>query len=206
MAMLQDDLTVNDAQFADPTVRDKFDVKIEPVDRAALPNKLAKRGVKVTVTAKPGLPIGRFNSWLSLHTNLPEPRSSIFRSWPGRGRHQRHGVVGWNEEQSMLIIGSVKSSDGGHGKVNLVVRGPDAANVKFHVLSKDPNVLKVTLGKPQKLKDTLVHVPVDIEIPPGTRPMVHLDTAQGDAARIVFSTTHPKIKELSLSVRFAVER
>ena len=45
-----------------------------------------------------------------------------------------------------------------------------------------------------------------IEIPPGTRPMVHLDTAQGEAARIVFSTTHPKIKELSLSVRFAVER
>ena len=63
----------------------------------------------------------------------------------------------------------------------------------------------MTLGEPKKLKDTLVHVPVTIEIPPGTRPMVHLDTAQGEAARIVFSTTHPKIKELSLAVRFAVE-
>ena len=36
--------------------------------------------------------------------------------------------------------------------------------------------------------------------------MVHLDTVQGEAARIVFSTTHPKIKEISMSVRFAVER
>jgi len=72
--------------------------------------------------------------------------------------------------------------------------------------SKDPEELKITLGEPKQVKDTLVHVPVDIEIPPGTRPMVHLETAQGEAGRIVFSTTHPKIKELSLSVRFAVER
>jgi hypothetical protein len=116
------------------------------------------------------------------------------------------GVSGWNPEESMLTIGSVKSSDGGQGKVFLSVRGPGAADVKFDVKSKEPEVLKVTLGEPKKLKDTLVQVPVTIEIPPGTRPMVHLDTAQGEAARIVFSTSHPKIKELSLSVRFAVER
>ena len=59
--------------------------------------------------------------------------------------------------------------------------------------------MKVTLGEPKKLKDTLVQVPVEIEIPPGTRPMVHLDTAQGEAARIVFSTTQPKIKELAIA-------
>jgi hypothetical protein len=78
--------------------------------------------------------------------------------------------------------------------------------VKFQVKSKDPEELKITLGEPRKISDSLLHVPVDIEIPAGTRPMVHLDTAQGEAAHIVFSTTHPKVKELSLSVRFAVER
>ena len=207
MAMLQDELTVTDAQFSDPTVRDKFDVKIEPVDRAALPNKLARRGVRVTLTTKPGLPIGRFNSWLMLQTNLPEAEKlDIPLSGQVVGDISVHGVVGWNEEQGVLVIGSVKSSEGGHGKVNIIVRGPDAAAVKFGVKSKDPPELKVTIDQPKKLKDTLVLVPVDIEIPPGTRPMVHLDTAQGDAGRIVFSTTHPKIKEVSLSVRFAVER
>jgi len=44
----------------------------------------------------------------------------------------------------------------------------------------------VTLGEPKKLKDTLVHVPVTIAIPPGTRPMVHLDTVQGEAGRVLF--------------------
>ena len=86
------------------------------------------------------------------------------------------------------------------------MRGPARRMSSLQVKSKEPEELKITLGEPKKLKDTLVHVPVTIEIPPGTRPMVHLDTAQGEAARIVFSTTHPKIKELSLSVRFAVER
>ena len=116
------------------------------------------------------------------------------------------GLSGWNEDQGVLVIGSVKSSEGAHGKVNLVVRGADASNVKFQLKSVEPKELKITIGQPQKLKDTLVQVPVDIEIPPGTPPMVHLDTQQGDAAHIVFSTTHPKVKELSMGVRFAVER
>jgi hypothetical protein len=207
MAMLQDELTVTDPQFSDPTLRDKFDVKIEPIEKSALPNKLAKRGYRVTVTTKPGLPVGRFHSWLTIHTNLPDA-SKLEIPLTGQvvGDISVNGVAGWNEEQGVLVIGSVKSSEGGHGKVNLIVRGPGASDVKFQLKSKEPEELKVTLGEPKKLKDTLVHVPVDIEIPPGTRPMVHLDTAQGDAARIVFSTTHSKIKELSLAVRFAVER
>ena len=64
----------------------------------------------------------------------------------------------------------------------------------------------MTVGEPRKLKDTLVQVPLEIELPPGMRPMVRLDTAQGEPGHIVLSTTHPKIKELSLGVHFAVER
>ena len=36
--------------------------------------------------------------------------------------------------------------------------------------------------------------------------MVRLDTAQGEAAASCSRTTHPKVKELVLGVRFAVER
>ncbi len=207
MAMLQDDLTVAEPVISDPTVRDKFDVKVEPVEKNKLPNKLAKRGYRITITSKDGLPIGRFHSWVSLKTNLPEAEKlDIPIVGQVIGDISVGATSGWNEEQGMLIIGTVKSSEGGQAKANLIVRGADAEQVKFEVKSIEPQELKVTLGKPVKLKDTLVHVPVLIEIPPGTRPMVHLDTAQGEAGRIVFSTTHPKIKELSLSVRFAVER
>jgi hypothetical protein len=207
MAMLQDHLTVKDPLLSDPTVRDKFDVKIEPVDRKELPNKNAKRGVRITLTSKPGLPVGRINCWLSLHTDLLDAEKlEIPLTGDVVGDISINGNVGWLEGQGVLVIGGVKSSEGGHGKVNIIARGPEATKITFGVKSKDPEELKVVLGQPRKLSDTLVQVPVDIIIPPGTRPMVRLDTAQGDAGRIVFSTTHSAIKEVSLPVRFAVER
>jgi hypothetical protein len=207
MAMLQDHLTVKDPQFSDPTIHDKFDVKIEPVEQSALPNKLAKKGVRVTVTAKDNLPVGRLHSWLTLQTDLKDAEKlDIPLSGQVVGDISVGGINGWNEEQGVLLMGSVKSSVGGHGKVNIIVRGQGALDVKFDVKSVDPPELKIKIGQPRKLKDTLVQYPVDIEVPVGTRPMIRLDTAQGEAARIVFSTTHSKIKELSLPVRFAVER
>jgi hypothetical protein len=64
----------------------------------------------------------------------------------------------------------------------------------------------VTIGEPKQLRPTLLHVPVEIEIPAGTPPMVRLDTAQGEEGLVVLKTTHPTIPELTLGVRFAVER
>jgi hypothetical protein len=66
--------------------------------------------------------------------------------------------------------------------------------------------MKVTIGEPKRPKEGLMHVPVEIEVPAGTRPMVRLHTAQSEPGRIVLTTTHPKVKELVLGVRFSVER
>ena len=90
--------------------------------------------------------------------------------------------------------------------MNLFVRGENAGDVKFAVKSVDPPELKVTIGETKKLKDTMAHVPVEIEIPPGTRPMARLDTAQGDDGSIVLSTTHPTNKEVVIAVRLSVEK
>jgi hypothetical protein len=206
MAMLQDDLTVSDPVLSDPTTRDRFDVKIEPVDTKELPNKSARRGVRVTVTAKPGLPAGRIMQWLSLRTNLQDAEKlEIPISGQVVGDISVHGT-GWSEDRSALMMGSIKSSEGGHGKLSIVVRGADAAATTFTIKSIDPPEMKVKIDEPKKLKDTLVQTPLEIEIPVGTRPMVHLDTAQGEPGRIVLTTTHPKIKELAIDVQFAVER
>ena len=56
------------------------------------------------------------------------------------------------------------------------------------------------------MKDTLIHVPLVIEIPPGTPPMARLDIDQHDEARVVLKTNHPDVPEMVLGVRFAVER
>jgi len=207
MAMLQDELTVKGpADFGPHDSRQvRCEARISRQERAA--EQTGQTRLSVSITAKDGLPVGRFHAWLTLHTNLTDAEKlEIPIVGQVVGDISVGGITGWNEEQGVLNIGSVKSSEGGHATANLMVRGADASEVKFQVKSKEPEELKVTLGEPQKVKDTLVRVPINIEIPPGTRPMVHLDTAQGEAGRIVFSTTHSKIKELSLSVRFAVER
>jgi hypothetical protein len=206
MALVQDDIEVSGAELSDPATRDKFDVKIERVERELLPNPNAKDGVKITLTAKSDLPIGRFDQWLSLQTNLQDGEKLEI---PVIGR-----VVGdisifgvaWNEQQGALSVGKVKSSEGAREKVNVVVRGAGANDVKLETQSIDPPELKVKIGEPKRLSDELMHVPVEIEVPAGTRPMVRLPTAQSEPGRVVLSTTHPKVKELVLGVRFAVER
>jgi hypothetical protein len=209
MAMLQDELSVSDPQLSDPALREKFDVKIEPVDKKDLPNEAARRGFRVSVTAKDDLPVGRLSQlWLSLKTNLADAETlEIPVSGQVVGDIGVHGAPGvWNEEQVALRLGNVKSSEGRKEKLNIVVRGDDAAKVAFSVQSCDPPQLKVTIGEPKKLRDTLVQVPLEIEIPPGMRPMIRLDTEQGERGKVVLATTHPKVKELSIGVQFAIER
>ena len=206
MAMLQDNLVVSEPRLSDPNLRDNFDVEITPVAPQDLPNPKAKSGVVVTVTAKPGLPVGRFQQWLAVKTNLEDGEHLEI---PLSGRVVGDiGVKGlsWNEELGVLLMGSVKSSEGKREVLNLMIRGADAGAVKFAVASSDPPELSVTIGEPKKLKDELFSVPLIVEVPIGTRPMVRTDTAQGEAGRIVLSTTHPKVKEVVLSVRFSVER
>jgi hypothetical protein len=206
MALVQDEIEVGKTELADQATREKFDVKIERVERELLPNPNAKDGVKITLTAKNDLPIGRFDQWLSLETNLKDGEK-LEIPVVGRvvGDISVHGIA-WSDEQGALAIGKVKSGEGARQKVNVVVRGAGANEVKFEVQSVDPPELKVKVGEPRRLNDELMHVPIEIEVPAGTRPMVRLNTAQSEPGRIVLTTTHPKVKELVLGVRFAVER
>jgi hypothetical protein len=207
MAMLQDEMEVQSAELSDAQTRDKFDIKIEPVYKSKLPDPKAKDGVRITLTAKPGLPVGRFDQSLTLHTNLQEGEV-LHVPVIGRlvGEITVHGNSSWLPEQDALMMGKIKSSEGRKSHLNLVVRGENATEVKFEMGTVDPPELKVTIGEPKSYKDTLLHVPLEIEVPPGTRPMARLDTVQGEAGKVVLKTTHPTMKEVVFFVRFAVEK
>jgi hypothetical protein len=206
MAMLEDDLTVSEPKFSDAATSDKFEVKIEPAEQKELPNPNAENGVRLVVTAKPGLPLGRLHQSLSVRTNLADAEK-LEIPMVGRvvGDISVHGLD-WNEQLGLLSLGKVDSSTGRRSRVNIVVRGSGAADVKLEVVSSDPPELKATVGESKPLRDTLLHIPVEIEVPAGTRPMVRLSTAQGEEGRVVLKTTHPTIKELVVGVRFSVER
>jgi hypothetical protein len=162
--------------------------------------------VRLIVTTKPGLRLGRFDQWLSVKTNIPDAellRIPII----GRviGNISIHGRL-WNEDQAVLRLGRVKSSEGAKAPLNVVIRGEGAENVKLTVDSCDPPELVARLGEPKRLKETLVHVPLVIEIPPGTPPMARLEIDQHDEAWVVLKTNQPDVPEMVLGVRFAVER
>jgi hypothetical protein len=206
MAMLQDELIVNSAELTAEENRDKFDVKVEKVPKDQLPNKSAHDGVRVTATVKPGLPVGRFYQYVTLDTNLKDG-GKIHIPIIGRivGDISMHGA-NWREDEGVLVLGRVESGTGRKARINLVVRGEDAKDIKFDIGSINPPELKVSIGESKRISDALVHVPVDIEIPAGTRSMNRLGTAQGEEARVVIKTSHPKMTELAFGVRFAVER
>jgi hypothetical protein len=206
MAFTQDNLKVGEPEFSNTETRQFFDVSVEPMEPKDLPNPKAKAGVRVRVATKPGLRLGRFDQWLSLTTNNPDAEKVkipiIGRVIGSIGIHGRM----WNEDQGVLRLGRVKSSEGVEAPLNVVIRGPGAEKVELSVASVDPPELVAKLGEPKKIKDTLVHVPLVIEVPPGTPPMARLDIDQHDEARVILKTTHPDVPEMVLGVRFAVEK
>jgi Protein of unknown function (DUF1573) len=206
MAMFRDDLQVSDPELSDPQTREFFDVQIEAVPHEDLPDPEAKQGVRVTVTAKRGLPMGRIDQWLTVRTNLPDAETlEIPVLGQVVGDISVHGNL-WNEKQGVLYLGHVKSDEGASADLNIVVRKEVADKMKLEVLSCDPPELAATLGEPRQITASVVHVPLRIEIPPGTHPMVRLHTAESDEGRVVLKTSLPEAPELVLSVRFAVER
>lgn len=206
MALAQDDLKIESPELSNTETRDFFDVSIEPIEPKDLPNPQAKAGARIRVVAKPGLRMGRFDQWLAVKTNIPDAEQ-IKIPISGRvvGNVSIHGLM-WNEDQGVLRLGKVESSQGMKQQLNIVVRGEHANDAQIEVASTDPPELKATLGVPKKVGDSLVHVPLTVEIPPGTPPMARLDIDQHDEARIVLKSSLPDVPEIVLQVRFAVER
>lgn len=206
MAFAQDELKVEEPELTNTETSKFFDVQVEPVKPAELPDPKAKAGVRVRITAKPGLRLGRFDQWLAVSTNIPDAET-IKIPVVGRviGNISIHGRL-WNEDQGVLRLGRVKSSAGVSAPLNVVIRGDDADQVQLSVASVDPPELVAKLGAPRKLKNSLVHMPLVIEIPPGTPPMARLDIDQHDEARVVLKTNRPDVPEMVLGVRFAVEK
>ena len=203
-AYFSDHLEVVGHSLADASAAEYFDISTAALAKDQLEPEV-ESGVEVTVTAKPGLPVGALNQTLKLKTNLDEePEIEI----PISGE-----VVGavtvshkdWDREYSFLNIGQVKQSEGAKRTLRLVVRGTDLSGLELQPAEiDDPEALKVTYGKPVELKaGAVVLVPVTIEIPPGC-PLVSHMGGKDKLAQIVIPTNKSALGRVKLSVKFAV--
>ncbi len=102
-------------------------------------------------------------------------------------------------------MGSFASAKGKSVRLNLAVRGESASEANWDVAEVDPPELKVSLGKSRKMNDRLLHVPLQVEVPAGTRPMVRMGEPTSNEAQILLHSNHPKIPNIQMRVQFAVE-
>lgn len=203
-AYFSDQLEVTGHSLADVSTADYFDVAAAPLPKDQLDSEV-RSGVEVTVTVKPGLPVGAINQSLKLKTNLTdEPEIDLPISGEVVGAVQINHKD-WDREYGFLQIGQVKQSEGAKRVLNLIARGTDLAGLKLEPAEiNDPEALKVTYGEAVELKQGVFRVPVTLEVPPGSPLVNHMGGANGKLAEILIPTNKPALGRVKMSVKFAV--
>lgn len=192
--------------------RNPFRLTVTPLPEDQLPDPRAKAGARVTLTAGPGLPVGAIREWVTVETNLD---SFPARQVPVLGRVEGDLSIrgmGWSADSGVLALGFVKQEQGRSSKLLVSVKGPEADGAVLSIAEVDPPELVATLGEPRKVRDEVYHWPLTVEIPPGTPPMVRLNTGRLPDGKFQFPEGAIKLRsslestpEMELRVRFAVE-
>ncbi len=185
-----------------------FDMHSEALPPDALPPGMTS-GCEVTVTVKPGLPKGNIQQRILLHLSVPGveklPDAEV-------GIGGRIGspilVVGgreWNSDQGTLRLGTLSSEKGATRQLKLMIRGPRRQEVELRAPQAEPAMLKATLGERLEL-ETVVAVPLTIEIPPGSPAANHLGSSLGAMGEVTIETVPPELGPIRLKVAFAIAK
>jgi hypothetical protein len=162
----------------------------------------AKDGVKMTVELKPGLPQGDFDGAISVTTNQSSDPISV-RVIGNIATDIL--LMGPNvmRERSLVGLGAVSQKDGKKLTIFLIAKGPHREDTKVEIESVEPTVdFSAKLGEPIRDTAKTIRYPIVIEVPPGATPVTR---GEGNYAKIHVKTTHPEIKELTISVRYVVK-
>ncbi len=195
---------VLDYQLTGKQLPEQLEVRIEPLSPDQLLEQQASGGVKVVASYRAGKTLGPFGGSLKLETTLENTKMITvpILGWV-EGDISVYGP-GWVAQGGLLKMGTFQSKQGKKMRLTMAVRGPYAQTTRFEVDRTDPPELKVTFGEPREMGDQLMHVPLFVEIPAGTRPMVRLGEPASTDAEIVLRSTHPVSTVVRLRVQFAV--
>jgi hypothetical protein len=153
----------------------------------AKPLKVDK-GYLVTVTVKPGMPLGNFHEELVIQTD--HPKQPEIRVTVGG---TTFGPISVTPERVRMV--DVVSRDGASRDVTLVVRGDTGTTFK---VAEKPEALEVVVAKDEKSK-LKGRYRMTVKVPPGT--------ATGTVAgEIVLKTDNPKASEVKIPVSILITR
>jgi hypothetical protein len=205
MSFLEPEVQILTHEVTDAKLAERMKVTIEPVAKEQLPDSKALTGVKLVATYEPGGSIGPFAASLKFTTNLkraPNLVAPIFGTV--KGDISLYGT-GWTEQTGILRMPSTSSAAGVSSTLQVTLAGPHAKSTTLSVARVDPPELKATLGTPKPVGGKIVQVPLTVELPAGTRPMVRAGEDLGGWGEIVLATTHPETPEVRLRVAFTVK-
>lgn len=206
---VSDRLTIAAAEMGNPETAGHFELKSELMTPEQLLAEKAKAGSKLSVTLKPGLPLGPIRQTIRLTIDTgpgTQPGSLVI---PVEGSVVSDlSIVGpkWNSDQGVLSIGSVQGSVGAKRELRILVRGDARRDVRVEPAEVTPSWMKVQVGEAAELSPSVMQIPFSIEIPPGSPPGIHLGTGQGAYGEVVLRVAgHPDVKEMRMLLKFLVE-
>lgn len=203
-------LQVVDHQFTNPDTAEFFDAHFEPMSAETLAEQAdATSGVSIDITVKPGLPLGPFQQTIRLSTNLEDfPMLKIPIQGTVKGDISVIGSSKFERDRNMLSLGPIASDMGAEETLFILVKGSHRETVSLSVGRVDPDdVIQVAIGDAESLSDgAVIKFPVTVSIPPGSRPTNRLGSKQSLLGEIVIETTHSQARQITLYVRFAIQR
>lgn len=205
MQFLDDEIEVLNYELSDEDLAQQIEVSITEAETAELPQPEAVGGLKVAATYKSGKTVGPFQCWLTLTTNL---KNAEKLSVPIAGNVVGDVSIfhpGWNAQRGLLRMGSFPSGKGKKLTLKVAIRGEHDEDTQLQVAQVDPPELQATLGEPQQLGDKLQHIPLVLEVPAGTAPMVRIGEPTSSDAEVLLKSSNGKIPDVRLRVHFAVE-
>ncbi len=191
---------------AEVDMPESFDVAYSPLPAEEVSKeKYAKCGYLITVTAKPGLPLGPFRGTIRLKTDasdLPEV------TMPVKGTVVSEITVlgsDWVDTAAVLRLGTLTAEQSIRKTLFIKVGGSRPEEVEFEVAEVSPSFLQVRLGERTSPSGGHAAItPIEIEIPAGSPPCNHLGPKRDSMGKIRLKTTHPTAKELDIYVQFLV--
>jgi hypothetical protein len=197
---------VSTAAVEDSQVAQFLSLASEPLPEGVLAGESgATGGFRIVVDVKPGAPLGPLRATARVVFTMPE---EVIAEIPVEGTVGGDLVLagpGWDSSRQALLLGTVSRGEGLRTRVFLTVKGPHRDRVRPVVKEVIPESLRVTIGDGSPIgSGGAVRIPIDIEIPSGSRAVNHLCSQAGPAGRIVLDTGHPESPEFTIPVCVAI--
>lgn len=165
----------------------------------------ATGGLLVTLTIRPGLPLGPLRASIDGVLRLPDEVAVTVPVEATVAGDLVLAGAAWDSSRQALLLGTVSGRRGLRTQLFITARGPHRDEVRPVVREVVPDSLDVTFGPPVPIGESgALRIPMSVVIPAGSRAANHLCSEQGPAGRIVLETGLPDSPTLDIPVCVAI--